>query len=178
MPIPSELHRIMSYIRLLILDVDGVLTDGTLYYGADGEHIKAFNVRDGQGLVSLQQTGVQVAIITKRESPIITKRMQDLGISLVFQGQKDKVPAFQQLLHDLKITPEQVAMVGDDLPDLPLILMSGMGITVADGAATVKEYADWVTPSKGGRGAVRDVCEAIMQSQGKWLPLVESFTSS
>ena len=152
-------------IKLLIFDVDGVLTDGGLFIGDDGQEYKSFNSKDGLGMKMLQQAGVKIAIITARTSNVVTQRMQSLGIKHVYQGQSEKLPAFEKILTELDLTNEQVAYVGDDVVDLPVMLKVGLSITVADGHHLVKEHAHWQTPSNGGRGAARDVCELIMQAQ-------------
>jgi len=153
-------------VRLLVLDVDGVLTDGSLYLGNQGEEFKAFHVRDGHGIKMLQETGIQVAIITGRSSPLVADRMRSLGVEHVYQGQEEKLPAFTQLLEALKLKPEQVACVGVDVLDLPLLLRAGLAVSVADGHPLVARHSHWCTPSPGGRGAVREVCEFIMEAQG------------
>ena len=152
-------------IKLLIFDVDGVLTDGSLIIGDDGQEYKAFFSKDGLGMKMLQKTGVKIAIITARSSNVVTQRMQSLGIKHVYQGQSEKLPAFEKILTELALSSEQVAYVGDDVVDLPVMLKVGLSITVADAHHLVKEHAHWQTPSAGGRGAARDICELIMQAQ-------------
>ena len=153
-------------IKLLIFDVDGVLTDGSLRIGDDGQEYKAFFSKDGLGMKMLQKTGVKIAIITARSSNVVTQRMQSLDIKHVYQGQSEKLPAFEKILTELALSSEQVAYVGDDVVDLPVMLNVGLSITVADAHHLVKEHAHWQTPSAGGRGAAREVCELIMQAQG------------
>lgn len=153
-------------IKLVIFDVDGVLTDGSIIIGDDGEEYKAFHSRDGHGMKLLQYTGVDIAIITGRTSKVVEYRMQSLGINYVYQGQKVKLPAFEELLKMLKLKPEQCAYVGDDWVDLSIMSRVGLAIAVQDAAALVKKHAHWITPSKGGKGAARDVCELIMEGQG------------
>ena len=153
-------------VRLLVLDVDGVLTDGSLYLGNQGEEFKAFHVRDGHGIKMLQETGIQVAVITGRSSQLVADRMQSLGVEHVFQGQGEKLPAFIQLLEELNLKPEQAACVGDDVLDLPLLVRAGLAVSVADGHPLVARHNHWCTSSPGGRGAVREVCEFIMEAQG------------
>lgn len=154
-------------IKLVIFDVDGVLTDGRLYVTDGGEEIKAFHSRDGHGMKMLQQTGVKVGIITGRTSNIVSHRMNELGIEHVYQGQKDKVPAFEQLIQALSLDAGEVAYVGDDVVDLPVMRKVGLAIAVQDAHGWVKKHAHWQTPSKGGLGAARDVCELIMEGHGK-----------
>jgi len=153
-------------IKLLIFDVDGVLTDGSLFIGDDGQEYKAFNSKDGLGMKMLQQTGVKIAIITARSSNVVTQRMQNLGIKHVYQGQSEKLPAFEKILTELDLSNEQVAYIGDDVVDLPVMLKVGLSITVADAHHLVKDHAHWQTSNTGGRGAAREVCELIMQAQG------------
>lgn len=153
-------------IKLLILDVDGVLTDGQIIIGDNGQEYKAFNSRDGHGMKLLQYTGVEIAIITGRTSKTVTHRMKGLGIKHVFQGQRIKLPAYQELLQKLDVQPEQCAYVGDDWVDLSIMSRVGLAIAVQDADARVKQHAHWITPSRGGKGAAREVCELIMEAQG------------
>ena len=152
-------------IKLLVFDVDGVLTDGRLIVDDAGTEYKAFYSKDGLGIKMLLQTGVEVAVITARTSNVVIHRMQNLGIKHIYQGQLEKLPAFQEILNKLEITAEQAAYVGDDVIDLPVLLQAGLAITVEDAHPLVKQYAHWQTPQCGGRGAARDVCELIMQAQ-------------
>ena len=153
-------------IKLLVFDVDGVLTDGSLIVGDDGQEYKAFFSKDGLGMKMLQQTGVKIAVITARTSNVVIHRMKSLGIKHIYQGQLEKLPAFEKILTELDLSPEQAAYVGDDVIDLPVLQQVGLAITVADAHPLVKQYAHWQTPQCGGRGAARDVCELIMQAQG------------
>lgn len=153
-------------IKLVIFDVDGVLTDGSLIIGDDGQEYKAFNSRDGHGMRLLQYTGVEIAVITGRTSKVVEHRMNNLGITHVFQGQQVKLPAYEQLIAQLKLTPEQCAYVGDDWVDLAIMSRVGLAIAVQDAAPLVKKHAHWITPSNGGKGAAREVCELIMEGQG------------
>jgi 3-deoxy-D-manno-octulosonate 8-phosphate phosphatase (KDO 8-P phosphatase) len=149
----------------VIFDVDGVLTDGSLFLGDDGQEYKAFNSRDGHGMTMLQQTGVQIAIITGRSSEVVRIRMASLGIQRVYQGKKEKLPAYEELKRITGFSDEQIAYVGDDVVDLPVMTRVGLAIAVQDAHALSKQHAHWVTPSGGGRGAAREVCELIMESQ-------------
>ncbi len=153
-------------IRLVIFDVDGVLTDGSLFIGDGGEEYKAFNSRDGHGMKMLQKSGVDIGIITGRTSDVVRHRMDSLGIRHVYQGQLDKRPAFEDLIAKLGIPAEQVAYVGDDVIDLPILIRVGLAIAVQDAHQLVKQHSHWITPNPGGRRAARDVCEFIMQAQG------------
>ncbi len=152
-------------IRLVIFDVDGVLTDGRLVFDEQGREYKAFHTRDGHGLKMLFQSGVEVAIISGRKSESVSKRMTGLGINHVYQGQTDKRKAFSELCEKLRINYNQVAHVGDDLPDLPIMQQSGLAIAVQDAHKVVREHADWCTSQPGGYGAAREVCDLIMEAQ-------------
>ena len=162
-------------IRLVTFDVDGVLTAGGMLYGQDGIEAKHFNVHDGQGMRHLLQTGVDVAIITACKSPIIQRRMQDLGITHVYQQQTNKLVAYEDLKQKLNLTDEQIAYIGDDLPDLPILARAGLAITVANAPKIMQEYAHWITQKKGGKGAAREVCDFIMQAQGTYQTIIDSY---
>lgn len=164
-----------AQIKLLICDVDGVLSDGKVYYGNQGDELKSFNIKDGLGIKLLQKSGINVAIITGRKSAIVERRAKELGIEHVFQGHSDKRAAFNKVVQTLSITPDQVAHIGDDLPDLPLMKLAGLGICVADGYAFVKQQADWTTQLNGGEGAVREVADLLLFSQQKLSPLLDSY---
>ncbi len=153
-------------VKLVVFDVDGVLTDGSLYLGDDGQEYKAFHSRDGHGMKMLQSTGVEIGVITGRTSEVVKHRMTSLGIHYVYQGRLDKLPAFQDLLAKLAIGADEVAYVGDDVVDLPIILRVGLAIAVADAHPLVARHAHWQTPHGGGRGAGRDVCELVMEGHG------------
>lgn len=156
-------------IRVLILDVDGVMTDGRLFYSdkAKGE-LKSFHVRDGLGIKMLIQEGIKVVIISGRNSKAVDYRASDLGIKEVYQGISDKVVVFEEIIKKYKINSEEVGFIGDDLIDLPLLSRVGFSISVADAMEEVKESVDYVTQLPGGKGAVRELCDLILKSQGKW----------
>lgn len=164
-------------IRLVVFDVDGVLTDGGLFIDCDGREHKVFNSRDGHGMKMLQETGVLIGVITGRSSQSVAHRMTGLGIDHVFQGQQDKLPAFRQLLDTVGVPAGQVACVGDDVVDLPMMRRAGLAIAVNDAHELVKEHAHWITASRGGHGAARDVCELIMKAQGTLPALWERYLS-
>ena len=155
-----------AHVKLLIFDVDGVLTDGRIIIGDDGQEYKGFYTRDGHGMKMLQATGVEIAIITGRTSQVVEHRMAGLGIKHVFQGQLDKLPAFEQLIAQLGVAPHEVAYVGDDVVDLPVMTRVGLAVAVQDAHHLVVQHAHWQTPHGGGRGAARDICELIMEAQG------------
>ncbi len=155
-----------AQVRLVIFDVDGVLTDGSLFFGDDGQEYKAFHSRDGHGMKMLQETGVEIGIITARTSQVVEYRMNNLGIRHVYQGKLDKLPAYDELVAKLGLAPQQVAYVGDDVIDLPVMRRSGLAVAVQDAHPLVKQHAHWISEHGGGRGAARDVCEFIMRAQG------------
>jgi 3-deoxy-D-manno-octulosonate 8-phosphate phosphatase (KDO 8-P phosphatase) len=155
-------------VKVMIFDVDGVLTDGSLTYGADGEVTKTFYVLDGLGIQLLGKTGVATAIISARNSPIVVRRAADLGITHVYQGMHDKRIAFARLLAATGATPEQCGYIGDDVIDLPLLLKVGFAVTVPSGHPEVQHRAHYVTRAAGGRGAVREVCDMVMRAQGTY----------
>ncbi len=167
-----------SRIRVAIFDVDGVLTDGTLYLGDDGQEYKAFNSRDGHGMVMLRDSGVTLGVITGRRSEVVRIRMQSLGVEHVHQGCRDKLPTFLALASQLGVPHAAVAYMGDDLMDLPVMRHVGLAVTVADAHPVVREHAHWCTPSAGGRGAARDLCELILHAQGKLDALVGAYLDS
>jgi len=153
-------------VRLLVLDVDGVLTDGRLYYSDDGIELKAFDIQDGLGLRMLAATGVQIAVITGRRSRALELRAENLGIRHVFQGASDKLAVFESLLRGLSLSAHASAAMGDDLPDLPILRRCELAVSVPEAPALVQEHVHYVTQRGAGRGAVREVCELIMRAQG------------
>ena len=155
-----------AQIRLVALDVDGVLTDGRLYYGAQGEALKVFDVRDGHGIKMLLDQGVEVAILSARSSEIVATRARELGIRRVMQGRGNKADAWHELLAETGIRTEHAGFIGDDLPDLPVLAEAGLAATVADARNEVKNVAHWIAPQPGGRGAVRALAEFILQAKG------------
>ena len=175
MKAPSVLKRLNAEVRtrvegvkLLVLDVDGVLTDGRLYYHDDGTESKAFDVRDGHGIKMLRQAGIETAIISGRRSPSVDKRAADLGITEVVQGVIDKVPILEKLVSQKHLKPEEIAYVGDDIVDLPVMNRVGLAIAVADASEHLFDAAHYVTIAPGGRGAVREVAELILGVRGRW----------
>lgn len=162
-------------IKVLILDIDGVLTDARLFFDAQGQEYKSFNVRDGLGIKLLQNAGIQVAVISGRGSKPVELRMQMLGINLVYLEQLDKNIALQEILIKVGCSVEEVAHVGDDLIDLPVLTRVGLAIAVRDANEQILPYIDWQTHCSGGQGAVREVCDFILQAQGKMSAIVDSF---
>jgi len=162
----SALAQRAQRVRLVALDVDGVLTDGRLYFGLRGEALKAFDVRDGLGIKLLRDVGIEVAIVTGRSSRIVAARARDLGIEKVLQGQRDKHACLRRLLADAQVSERQCAYMGDDWPDLPALAAVGLAATVADAPEEIKRQVHWVAPSPGGRGAVRDLAQLLLRAQG------------
>jgi 3-deoxy-D-manno-octulosonate 8-phosphate phosphatase (KDO 8-P phosphatase) len=164
----DSLHSRCQRLEMLVLDVDGVLTDGSIIYSDRGEEIKAFHVRDGSGLKFWLRLGKKAGVITGRSSPIVARRVQELGLTSVIQGAEDKNLALTRMLAEQKVEAAAVCCVGDDLPDLPLLKQAGFAVAVADACGEAKAAAHFVTTAAGGRGAVREVVELILRSQGRW----------
>jgi 3-deoxy-D-manno-octulosonate 8-phosphate phosphatase (KDO 8-P phosphatase) len=163
----------LKHVKLLLLDVDGVLTDGSIIYNDKGQETKQFNVKDGFGMKLLMSFGIQLGIVTGRRSKALTHRCNDLGIRLIFDGISDKVSVLDEIQQRTGISADNIAFVGDDIPDLALMRRIGVSIAVADAHEMVRAYADWVTSVPGGAGAVREVCEAILKSKGTWDNILE-----
>ncbi|HMB60986.1 MAG TPA: 3-deoxy-manno-octulosonate-8-phosphatase KdsC [Xanthomonadales bacterium] len=165
-------------IRLLALDVDGVLTDGRLYFDQSGNEMKTFFTRDGLGIKALQRFDICVALITGRSSAIVARRAEELGISLVYQGCDDKLDAFNDVLEKTGCNEEQVCYAGDDWVDIPVLDRVGLAVTVPDADPLVKSRAHWVTDNGGGKGAVREICDLILMAQGLDRILLEQYSAS
>jgi len=166
--IPQPVLEKARRIKLLILDVDGVMTSGALFFDNNGQEYKAFNSLDGHGLKMLQSSGVTVAVITGRKSTLVEHRMRDLGVTHLHQGHADKLPVFKTIQQEMGLSKEQIAYGGDDVVDLPVMLNCGFAISVANGHHLTRQFSDWVTPTRGGEGAVRDICELLMYAQGNY----------
>ncbi len=160
----DSVHERARRIRLLVLDVDGVLTDGRLYLSPSGEELKVFHVRDGAGLVAVQKAGITVAIISGRQSTAVVQRAAELGIRHVRQGARDKAAELASLQGELRIAAEATACVGDDTPDLPMLATAGLAVAVADAHPALRPVVHWVTNAPGGLGAVREVCDLLLSS--------------
>jgi 3-deoxy-D-manno-octulosonate 8-phosphate phosphatase (KDO 8-P phosphatase) len=171
----QDILNIAKHIKLLIFDVDGVLTDGSLFFGDDGQEYKAFYSRDGLGMKLLQRSGVEIGVITARNSELVEHRMKNLDIKHVYQGRLDKITAYDELISKLNIAPEHTAYVGDDVVDLPVMKRVGLAIAVQDAHPFVKKHAHWITHHNGGKGAARDACELIMEAQGTLQAQLQSF---
>lgn len=168
-------QEILKKIRFLIMDVDGVLTDGSIMYTSSGEEIKTFNVKDGAGVKYWVRAGHVAGIITGRTSSIVVHRAMELNIRHVEMGAKAKLPVFEKMIADAGVAPEEVAMIGDDVMDLPIVRRVGLGVAVADSVDELKEAAGYVTKNKGGKGAIREVVELILKAQGKWDVIMERY---
>ena len=168
----------LQKIKLLALDVDGVLTDGTIYISPAGEVFKGFNAKDGMGISCALRNNLQIAVITGRQSPIVERRCEELGIKLFMQGVKDKRLALQQMAQELGLTREEIAYMGDDLNDIPAIKASGLNFVPADGSIEVLAVADIITKAKGGRGAVREAITMILAAQDNWEQIVNSYLTA
>ena len=164
---PEDLYKKASLIKLAAFDVDGVMTSGELIFGEQGEEYKIFNVQDGFGLVMLREAGISVAVISARSSPVVDKRMAELGVKHIIQDMRDKRQALNMLSNDLGLELEQTVFTGDDVLDLPAMNAAGLSIAVANAHQRVKASADWVTTLRGGQGAVREICELLLQAQGR-----------
>jgi 3-deoxy-D-manno-octulosonate 8-phosphate phosphatase (KDO 8-P phosphatase) len=171
----SEVERRAAGVRLLLLDCDGVLTDGRITPVPGGDELKSFHTHDGHGLVMLHRAGLRSGIISGRTSRLVEMRAADLGIKYVRQGALDKTSIFDALLKEAAVEPAEVAYVGDDVVDIPLMRRSGLAVAVADATADTLDAAHFVTRLAGGHGAVREVCELILKAQGRWDELMERY---
>ena len=165
--VTSDIFKRAQKVKLFVCDVDGVFSDGRIYLGNGGEELKAFHTKDGFGLKAIMQQGIDVAIITGRQSHIVENRMTALGITHIFQGKDDKLSIYKSLLTELNLKPEQTAYIGDDVVDLPVIEIAGLGIAVNDAHPLVCQGADLITKVKGGFGAVREICDLFLQCHGQ-----------
>ncbi|MEW6410272.1 MAG: HAD-IIIA family hydrolase [Nitrospirota bacterium] len=165
-------------IKLLILDVDGVMTDGGIILDNNGNEFKRFHVRDGHGIKMAQRVGIIIAFLTGRESNVVSRRASELGVTDIFQGRKEKIISYRELLNRYNLKDEEVAFIGDDVIDIPIMRCAGLSIAVSDAEEDVIKIADWVTKRAGGRGAVREAIEFILKSQGKWKELMEKYNNN
>lgn len=180
----SQLHNLLTApqlqarairIKLLLLDVDGVLTDGKLYFSNQGDECKAFSTLDGHGIKMLQKSGVKVGIITGRSSTLVAKRAGDLGITMLIQGREDKWDALQEILRDHPLALEQIAFMGDDWPDLTVMCRVGLALTPANGHSSVVERSHWQSKARGGEGAVREACDMLMNAQNTFDTILKPY---
>jgi len=174
----SEVQQRAARIKLLLMDCDGVLTDGRIWIFENGEEQKGFHTRDGLGIDVLHRAGLRSGIISGRSSSAVDRRARGLGMSFVLQGREDKLKAFNETLAHAGVTNVEVAYVGDDVNDIPLMLASGLGVAVADAAAETRAHAHYVTNAAGGFGAVREVIELILKSQGRWDALIKDYLAA
>jgi len=174
----AALRERASKIRMLVLDVDGVLTDGKLYFDHEGNELKAFNTRDGMGIKTLQRAGIEVAVITGRQSGAVTHRMAQLGIEHVYQGREDKLDVFLALLEATGLDAEQVCYAGDDWIDLPVLMRAGLAVSVADAEDFVRQQVHFITRRNGGDGAVREICNLILSAQQKEQTILDEILAS
>lgn len=166
--IDADVMKKAANIKLALFDVDGVLTDGRLHYGSNGEQLKVFHALDGHGLKMLQASGISVGIITARQSDALAKRMDDLAIEHCFYGVKNKLDVFEKLLTEQGLNREQTCFTGDDVIDLPVMQQCGLAFSVDNGHFIVKHFADWVSPEAGGNGAARSVCDVLLYAQNNY----------
>ncbi len=163
-------------IKLLLLDVDGVLTDGGIYLDDRGVETKRFDVRDGQGITLLQRTGVRVGIITGRSSKVVSHRARELGVTMVYQGVGDKAEIYDEIKRKTRLKDDQIAYIGDDIADLPVLRRAGLAIAVRNSWSALKSEVDYVTQADGGRGAVREVVEWLLRASGQWQKLTKELS--
>ncbi len=170
-----ELQARASCIKLLLLDVDGVLTDGRLYFSNQGDELKTFSTLDGHGIKMLQKSGVKVGIITGRTSNLVAKRASDLGINILIQGREDKWDALQEILHEHPVALDEIAFMGDDWPDLTVMCRVGLALTPANGHTSVVERSHWQSQARGGEGAVREACDMLMKAQNTFDAILKPY---
>ena len=172
----EELKRALSEVRLLLMDCDGVLTDGRIVLLPGGEDVKFFNALDGQGVKMAERVGLKTGIITTRESQVLERRAREMEVTHLFQNAEDKLKPYEQIRTIEKLSDDQVAFIGDDLPDLPIMRRVGFPVAVAHATAEVKAVANYVTQAPGGCGAVREIVELILRAQGKWETVVGGYS--
>ena len=172
----KDLNKKLKKIKLIIFDVDGVLTDGQIVLDHEGNEIKKFDVQDGFGIVLLRKSGIRTAIISARSSSAVAARAEDLKIDKIYQDAHPKIEAYRQLLREFRLKDDEVCFIGDDLPDLAVIRQAGLGVAVNNAVKEVKGAADYVTRNSGGRGAIREVIEMILKGQGKWNGILKIFS--
>ncbi|WP_068542963.1 KdsC family phosphatase [Thermodesulfatator autotrophicus] len=175
---PPEIFEKAAKIRLLLLDVDGILTDARIIVDEAGREIKHFCVRDGMGIKLLQMAGLEVGLLSSRTSKPVSHRAQELGIDMIFQGEKDKLSLYEKIKGKKALSDQNIAFMGDDWVDIPVLARVGLAITVPEAWPPVKDYAHYVTQNKGGHGAVREVCDLLLKAQGKWEEVLRCFAPS
>jgi 3-deoxy-D-manno-octulosonate 8-phosphate phosphatase (KDO 8-P phosphatase) len=173
--IPAAVQKKAAKIKLILLDVDGVLTDGGIIIDDRGVESKRFNVRDGQGITLLIQAGIQVGLLTGRYSNIVRRRAKELGVTIVCQGAQNKMEIYERIRRKIGLRDEEIAYVGDDIMDLPVLRKAGLAIAVRDGWPGLRVEVDYVTETKGGKGAVREVSELLLETQSLWERLTRRY---
>ena len=168
----------LAKIKLLLLDVDGVMTNGQIIYDGQNTELKAFDVKDGHGIKLLQRTGIKIGIITGRSSAVVARRAKELGIEILYQGALKKLDPYLEILKQEGLTDDQVAYIGDDVIDLPILRRVGFSVTVADAVPDMAPLVDYVTVRNGGRGAVREVCDMLIKASGQWVELTRRYFGS
>lgn len=168
-------HEHAKHIRLLILDVDGILTTGTVQYGTQGAELKGFHLHDGMGIKLLQKAGIAVAVISAKKSAAVSHRLKDLNVEHVYLGYENKLPAYIELKQKLNIADDVIAYMGDDLPDLPILRRVKLAITVPQAPDIIKQHTHLITTKKGGKGAVREVCDMLMEAQGLYQQMIQAY---
>jgi len=174
----KRLLGIARHIKLIILDVDGVMTDGSIILDNEGNEFKSFHVRDGHGIKMLIRAGIMVAMITGRYSKVVERRAHELGITELYQKCHDKRIAYRHLIEKYSLDPKEIAFIADDIVDIPLLKVSGFSVSVADAAGEAKNTSIMVTKNKGGRGAVREVCDFILKAKGLWEGIVDGYSQT
>ena len=165
-------------IKVLIVDIDGVMTDGKLHYTNNGDEFKSFDVTDGLGLVIAQRKGIKCAILTAKQSNIVTKRASDLGIEKVYQGYHFKIEVLEDIKKAFEVSSEQICFIGDDIIDITVLKEVGFAVAVKNARSEVKKEADYITEAQGGNGAVREICELILKAQGKWEEVLDVYSKN
>lgn len=176
--VKKNIKEKLKKVKMLILDVDGVMTDGRIIMDDEGREIKNFHVRDGHGIKLLQRYGIEVALLTGRQSQVVKQRAKDLNVKEVYQKVYNKREVFEKILKKHKLSAEETAYMGDDIIDIPVLKSVGFSAAVADAVEVVKKSADYVAKNKGGQGAVREICEMILQAQGKWPEIAAKYEFS
>jgi 3-deoxy-D-manno-octulosonate 8-phosphate phosphatase (KDO 8-P phosphatase) len=174
----DPLFKKAEKIKLLVLDVDGVLTDGSIVLDSEGNELKSFHVRDGHGIVMLRRGGVEVALITGRRSAAVSRRAEELGINDVYQNCFDKKTAYRELLKKYSLKDSEVAYIGDDIVDIPVMKSCGLAVAVADADEEIRTVAAMTTRNNGGRGAVREVCEVLLKARGRWRAIIDELAEA
>ena len=170
----AHMKNKLKRIKLLAMDVDGVLTNGQIIYDSEGKETKVYDVQDGYAIVLAKKSGLKTAIITARESPTVAIRAQDLGIDKLYQNAYPKLGAYERMLQEFSVKEQEVCFIGDDLPDIPLLRRVGFAVAVKNAAAEVLQEVDYITKNFGGKGAVREVIELLLKTQGKWQAILKA----